>query len=167
MTAGGPGQCAGQCDGVSGKRYQASQRTRLMFMSKSIIAAAGLAFAFPVLAADRPVGRVEYERHCIMCHGATGTGNGWLAWFLRQPVPSLTQLKKKNGGAFPVEQVHQVIDGRKQVALHGPRDMPVWGQVYIAGAQSETGPGHGTHADEEAVRTKIRALIDYLSTLQE
>jgi mono/diheme cytochrome c family protein len=141
----------------------------MRFMSKSIIAVAGFTFAFPALpfAADMPVGRVEYERHCIMCHGATGTGNGWLAWFLRQPVPSLTQLKKKNGGIFPVERVHQVVDGRKEIALHGPRDMPVWGQVYFTEAQRELGPGYGAYDDDKVVRTKILALIDYISMLQE
>ncbi len=138
------------------------------FLSKSIIAVAGFTFAFPVLtfATDIPVGRVEYESHCIMCHGATGRGNGWLVGFLRKPIPSLTQLKKKNGGVFPVKQVQQVIDGRKEVGLHGPRDMPVWGQVYFTRAQRELSP-YGAHVDEEVVQTKIIALIDYISQLQE
>jgi mono/diheme cytochrome c family protein len=140
----------------------------MRLMLKIIIAVAGLAFAFPVLAfaADTLIGRIEYEHHCIMCHGATGKGNGWLAWFLREPVPSLTQLKKNNGGVFPAEQVHQVIDGRRTVALHGPRDMPVWGEVYFTRAKKELAP-YGAHVDEGVVQTKISALTDYISTFQE
>jgi mono/diheme cytochrome c family protein len=141
----------------------------MRFISKSITAVACVAFAFPMLtfAADISIGQREYNGNCIMCHGATGRGNGWLTEFLRQPVPSLTQLKKKNGGVFPVEQVHQVIDGRKEVGLHGPRHMPVWGQVYFGRAQGEQGPGYGAYDHDEVVQTRILALIDYISTLQE
>ena len=141
----------------------------MRFMFKSVIAAAGFTFAFPVLAfaADIPVGRVEYERNCAICHGVTGKGNGWLAESLKQPVPSLTQLKKKHGGVFPVEQLHQVIDGRKEVGLHGPRHMLAWGQVYFTRAQRELGPSYGAYDDDEFVRAKILALIDYIATLQE
>jgi mono/diheme cytochrome c family protein len=138
-------------------------------LSRSIVAVVGFTFAIPVLAfaAAMPDGRVEYERHCIMCHGATGNGHGWLAGFLRQPIPSLTQLKKKNGGVFPVEQVHQVIDGRKPVVLHGPRDMPVWGDVYFTEAKRVLGPSYGPIDDDDFARARIRALIDHISKLQE
>ena len=141
----------------------------MRLMSKSIIALAALTFVAAVLtyAADISVGRREHERNCVMCHGVTGRGNGWLTEFLKQPVPSLTQLKKKNGGVFPVEKVHQVIDGRKEVGLHGPRHMPVWGQVYFGRAQREQGLGYGAYDHDELVQTKILALIDYISQLQE
>ena len=135
-------------------------------MSNSIIAVACSAFVLPVLAAAMPDGRVEYERNCIMCHGSTGRGNGWIVPFLRYPIPSLTQLKNNNGGVFPVEQVRRVIDGRKQIGLHGPRDMPVWGQVYYTKAKKELGSGYGPADDDDYVRARILALIDYISRLQ-
>ena len=138
-------------------------------MSKSIIAVVCFTFASPGLtfAADEPVGRFEYERNCMMCHGVTGRGNGWLAESLKQPVPSLTQLKKNNGGVFPFDKIYQVIDGRKEIGLHGPRYMPIWGQVYFTRVQRELGPDYGAHVDDELVRAQISALIDYISTLQE
>jgi mono/diheme cytochrome c family protein len=141
----------------------------MRLMSKSIIAVAGFTFVASVLtfAADISVGRREYEHNCIMCHGATGRGNGWLVGFLRQPIPSLTQLKKNNGGVFPVERVHQVIDGRKPVGQHGPRDMPVWGEVFFTKAQRELGPSHGPYDDDKVVQVRILSLIDYISMLQE
>jgi mono/diheme cytochrome c family protein len=138
-------------------------------MPKSIIAVAGFTFAFSTLtfAADISIGHYEYDRNCIMCHGATGRGNGWLAGFLRQPISSLTRLKRKNGGVFPAERVHQVIDGRKEVALHGPRDMPVWGEVYSTRARRALGPGYGAREADEVVQGKILSLVDYISGLQE
>ena len=139
----------------------------MRFTSISIIAAACTAFVLPVLAAAIPDGRAEYERNCIMCHGATGRGNGWIAPFLRYPIPALTHLKKNNGGVFPVEHVHRVIDGRRQIGLHGPRDMPIWGQVYFTKAQKELGPSYGPVDDDDYVRARILALIDYISRLQE
>ena len=141
----------------------------MRFMSKSIIAALGFTFATPMLtfAADASIGRDEYERNCIMCHGATGRGDGWLAENLKQPVPTLTQIKKKNGGVFPVEQVLQVIDGRREIALHGPREMPVWGDAYLTRAQRELGPGYGPYDDNEVVRSRILALIEYVLRFQE
>ena len=59
-----------------------------IIMSKSIIAVVCFTFASPGLtfAADEPVGRFEYERNCMMCHGVTGRWNGWLAESLKQPV---------------------------------------------------------------------------------
>jgi len=95
----------------------------MRFVSTSIIALSALTFPAPVFtfAADIPIGRLEYEHDCALCHGVTGKGNGWFSGFLKEPAPSLAQLKKNNGGVFPVDRMYQVIDGRKDVGLHGPR----------------------------------------------
>jgi mono/diheme cytochrome c family protein len=142
-------------------------------MSKSVIALATLTFVAPVLtfAADLSVGRREYEHNCVICHGDTGRGDGWLAKSLTQPVPSLAQLKKNYGGVFPVDHLHRVIDGREEVGPHGPRHMLPWGQVYFLeaqreGIQGEIGLGHRAYDVDEVVLAKILALIDYIATLQ-
>ena len=141
----------------------------MKWASKSIIALAGLAFVAPMFtfAADTSIGQREYEQNCAICHGVLGDGKGWLAESLKQPVPSLKKLKKTNAGVFPVEQVYQVIDGRKELGAHGPRHMPVWGQAYFTRAQRELGQGYGVNVDDEIVRVKILALIEYISQLQE
>jgi mono/diheme cytochrome c family protein len=118
-------------------------------------------------AADSSNGRSEYEQSCAACHGVQANGKGWLAESLKQPVPSLTRLKKTNAGVFPVEQVYQAIDGRREIGLHGPRHMPVWGQTYFTRAQRELGLGYGANVDDAIIRTKILALIDYISLFQE
>jgi hypothetical protein len=53
-----------------------------------------------------------------------------------------------------------VIDGRREVAEHGPRDMPVWGAVFT---EELVGKPFGVY--EGVVYT--RALADYLRSIQE
>ena len=58
----------------------------------------------PVSAAEPSVGQPDYESRCVMGHGRSGKGDGWLAQHLIQRVPPLTQLKKSNGRVFPFER---------------------------------------------------------------
>jgi mono/diheme cytochrome c family protein len=119
-------------------------------------------------AAGNSVGEKEYQTRCAMCHGAAGKGDGWLAEFLMKRPRSLTQLKKNNGGVFPSASVNEIIIGRKSVSLHGPQEMPVWGDVYRVEQRraDKTEPGVPP-ANEQLIRAKIRALTSYISELQE
>jgi hypothetical protein len=120
------------------------------------------------MAADVPVGQREYENRCAMCHGLAGKGDGWLAEFLTYRVPVLVALKKNNGGVFPFDRVYKVIDGRAEVAAHGPRSMPVWGGVYRVESERAFDPFIGQYyPDEGMIRARILALIEHLSRLQE
>ena len=119
-------------------------------------------------AAEKSIGQREYESKCVMCHGASGKGDGWFTRFLKTRPATITQLKKNNGGIFPFDRVYQVIDGRKEVSVHGPRDMPVWGAAYRAESGKEHDPYYGlAYVDEGMVRARILALIEYISRLQE
>jgi len=103
-----------------------------------------------------------------MCHGVTGKGDGWFTKFLKTPPSTLTQLKRNNGGVFPFDRVYDVIDGRKQVLVHGTREMPVWGAQFRVESGKGFAPYYGlVYADEGAVRARILALIEYISRLQE
>ena len=141
----------------------------MKWASKNIMALAGLVFVAPTFtfAVDTSIGRYEYEQNYAICHGVLGDGKGWLAESLKQPVPSLKKLTEANAGVFPVERVYQVIDGRKELSLHSSRHMPIWGRAYVTRTQRELGQGYGTNDDEEIVRAKILALIEYISQLQE
>lgn len=78
-----------------------------------------------------------------------------------KPPPTLTRLQRNNGGVFPFDHVYQVIDGRKEVLVHGPREMPVWGSVYRVepGRVYDFDPGQHL-ADDGAGRARILALIE-------
>jgi len=101
-------------------------------------------------------GKISYRVFCQNCHGESGKGNGHLAELLKMPPSDLTQISQRNGGAFPVDRMHQIIDGRADVLAHGDREMPVWGQAFLE------------RTDNEAeVRTKVHQLTVYLESIQE
>jgi len=104
-------------------------------------------------------GSVLYQRNCTNCHGSRAKGDGQVARLLTVKPTDLTQLTANNGGEFPAEEVKKAIDGRKGVQGHGMRDMPIWGDVFVADAD-------GAEAEAEAQR-KIRSLVTYLKKIQE
>jgi mono/diheme cytochrome c family protein len=97
-------------------------------------------------------GQYWYSNYCASCHGQDGKGDGPVAKSLSRPPADLTRLSAANGGTFPSERVAEVIDGRREVAAHGTREMPVWGRAVRFGPS--------------IVRTRVRAIVDYVSTLQ-
>ncbi|MGB4912332.1 MAG: cytochrome c [Candidatus Dechloromonas phosphoritropha] len=134
---------------------------KLIGASATIIAATGMMTAVPADKVD--LGKREYDSNCIACHGKDLKGGTYVD-FLKVTPPDLTQLSRKNGGVFPLEHVYAVIDGRQEVKVHGPRDMPIWGRDY----QIKTGEHYVdmNHDPEVFVRGRIFALIDYLNRMQ-
>ena len=109
-------------------------------------------------------GRTDFVTYCAACHGVEGKGDGTIAEFLTITATDLTQLSRKNAGIFPRERAIGVIDGREEVKVHGPRDMPVWGDWF----EFEEGSSiNGKGAEEKVVRERINALVDYIETIQE
>jgi len=105
------------------------------------------------------LGQRLFRAHCASCHGEDARGDGWMAQYLTRRPANLTLLAKRSGGVFPADDVRATIDGRNDVKLHGPRDMPVWGERYeynLGGGSDPVG----------AARRRIDALVDYLRTLQ-
>ncbi|ATJ81931.1 c-type cytochrome [Halomonas beimenensis] len=130
----------------------------------------GLALSLAAMSASAQqvgVGQAEFESSCASCHGLDGKGGGPYAELLTVSVPDLTRLQASNGGVFPFERVYQVIDGREEVRAHGPRDMPIWGDRYNADALEMGLVGEMMMGREAYTRSRILALIAYLSTLQE
>jgi mono/diheme cytochrome c family protein len=105
-------------------------------------------------------GRDTFLRYCASCHGSEGRGDGPLAGSLTQPPADLTQIAKRAGGRWDESAVMATIDGRRQVAAHGTRDMPVWGAIF-----EEEGRGEPYPAYQGLL--KSRFLVDYLATLQQ
>ena len=107
----------------------------------------------------------EFLNSCASCHGRDGKGAGFLTRVFRGVDPGdLTMLSANNGGQFPFEQVFDVIDGRKEVAAHGDRKMPVWGDRYMVESMREFGPDE---QNEMRVRARVLELAYYLQSIQE
>jgi mono/diheme cytochrome c family protein len=109
-----------------------------------------------------PAGAVLYERHCASCHGMGGKGDGPMAASLTTPPADLTTIQRRNGGAWDAALVMRTIDGRRDVAAHGSREMPVWGAVFV----EETAKSGGGYAELTALHAG-RALTEYVQSLQQ
>jgi mono/diheme cytochrome c family protein len=133
------------------------------------LAVAGLLVAGGArLGAQEPDPRaVEGERvfvqYCASCHGPDAKGNGPMAEELRRAPADLTTIASRRDGVFPDAQMAEVIDGRRRVRGHGPRDMPVWGRRF---GQDVAASSADTHQNL-AVRGQVLALVAYLRSIQQ
>lgn len=118
-------------------------------------------FSISVARADMErTGQQEFRANCAVCHGIDARGDGPMADLFDPRPPNLTLLKRRNEGFFPYGEIFDTIDGRSEVAAHGPRDMPVWGTALQASGNSQG-------ADRELLTYgRILALARYLATLQ-
>lgn len=100
-------------------------------------------------------GKEVYLRYCASCHGEEGKGNGPAAVALKNPPADLTKLSAAHGGQFPRAEVMRFIDGERPVPAHGPRHMPVWGEVF-----------RKEKSDSET-RMRIHSLAAFLESIQQ
>jgi len=132
-----------------------------------MVASVTVGLSAVALAQDLDAGKSEFQSSCATCHGTDGKGKGPLSEQLKVAPTDLTVLAKKNNGVFPVSAIYEVIDGRKEIAAHGTRDMPVWGaynQKLLYPLDKFIDPSY----DPEAmVRARILTIIDYLNRIQE
>ncbi len=101
-------------------------------------------------------GQQMYAAYCASCHGVDAKGNGPAAPALKTPPTNLTTLAAHAGGTFPAVHVQQVIrGGGTMISAHGSADMPVWGPIFRAIDQSDSGP-----------TLRIANLTSYLESIQ-
>lgn len=105
------------------------------------------------------VGKATYATYCASCHGFDLRGKGEIASTLSKNPTDLTELSAKANGVFPTERLTAVIDGRVEVAEHGPRDMPVWGDLFLW-------PEGDTPERRIQVDRKIGELVAYIRSMQ-
>ena len=113
-------------------------------------------YAGPAAPQEVEFGKSLYRAHCAGCHGLEAHGDGWMARYLTRRPARLSALAKQYG-QFPRERVLAKIDGRAEVQMHGPRDMPVWGERMAKTLVLK----------ESAAQRRFEALADYLQTIQE
>ena len=140
---------------------------RIVLLGLSIVALAVIACVEEASAQAMEFGKGEYLRSCASCHGPSGKGDGPIAKSLTKKPADLTRLAENNQGVFPISRVYDVIDGRVQVIIHGPREMPVWGDVYTRELSARMPRDFMAKELADAmVRVRILMLIEYISTLQ-
>jgi mono/diheme cytochrome c family protein len=105
------------------------------------------------------IGWEYYAQYCASCHGADGRGRGPAAGAMKTPPSDLTRIAARRAGSFPDGEITRFIDGRFDLAAHGSREMPVWGERF-----GERIPDAGV--SEEVVRGRILVLVEYLKSIQ-
>lgn len=131
---------------------------------KTAVVVTGLSLAGVLLAGradaqstSAATGDYLFRTYCAACHGTSAKGDGPLAESMRRRPANLTEIGKRNKGAFPADEVFKTIDGRTPVKGHGGPDMPVWGDVF-----SKSSDG----GDPAIVAARIKALVAYLESIQ-
>lgn len=117
---------------------------------------AGAANAQAPAKAERGAG--EYMRYCAACHGVDGDGKGLVAPAMKVAPSDLTRLTERHGDPLPRQKLAEFIDGRRPLASHGSREMPVWGERLWKDVPSRT--------PEMRKRGTILVILDYLESIQ-
>ena len=102
-------------------------------------------------------GPALYKRNCAVCHGSDAKGGSAPdSSLFTKPAPDLTTLAKRHHDKFPDEYVAAVLRSGAKVPDHGPAEMPVWGAIFKASADS----------DQAQVNRRIDNLVAYLKSIQ-
>ena len=118
-----------------------------------------LLVASTAAAGDVARGRALYLRNCASCHGIKGNGQGPVAAQLKTPPADLRLLSSRYGNPLPEDQIARFIDGRADIAAHGPRDMPVWGEEVWKYPEGKGPSGQ--------VTSRVADLVAYFQSIQE
>ncbi len=97
-----------------------------------------------------------FRDHCAVCHGRDGRGRGPATIALKDTVPDLTLIARRNGGVFPASRVKAFVDGTQETAAHGSREMPVWGPIF-----------HNFEWDQDLGEVRLQNVTDYVRSIQQ
>ena len=109
-------------------------------------------------------GRVTFRRYCASCHGEKANGFGPVARMLKVTPTDLRMLTRGNDGEYPADRVAGFMDGREEIAAHGQRDMPVWGEIFQTSLVAN--PEIPEEDGEERAGRKVREIMLFLETIQ-
>src|SRR6266540_2665679 len=138
---------------------------RCQMIKRILVAVAALSVSAAVVGAQTKIEKVPirptsaanakqmFDTYCAVCHGKDAKGGGPAAAALKKAPADLTRISARNGGSFPDVKVKRFIEGLDQVAAHGTRDMPMWGELF----RSLDGASNSGFA-----QIRVQALNDYL-----
>lgn len=100
-------------------------------------------------------GKAIFEKQCISCHGLNDVAP--TVEVEGEIPPDLTEimLRRRKAKEFPIADIARIIDGRNLVKAHGPREMPVWGEVYSLEG-----------LDDTEIRGRKGELVAFLMSIQ-
>ena len=138
-------------------------------LTRVVVALVALVVAFAILGADTPTaikkvpvsrtaatsGKDMFGTYCAVCHGTDAKGGGPAVAALKVPPPDLTTMSKRNGGKFPELRVFNTINGDVNMAAHGSKDMPVWGDLF-----------RSMEKDPATQQMRVSNLTKYIQSLQ-
>jgi mono/diheme cytochrome c family protein len=102
-----------------------------------------------------------FRTYCASCHGVSARGDGPVADELKTQPTNLARIAARSDGEFDALRVARYIDGRTELAVHGTREMPVWGRRFddrtgeALVEETRLGPG------------PILLIVEYLRSIQE
>lgn len=105
-------------------------------------------------------GELTFSVYCASCHGEDGRGAAGAAAMF-DPA-DLTQLASQNGGEFPADRVHSIIDGREEVVGHTGVAMPPWARLFA----HELELIENEAERERLITLRIADLVAYLESIQ-
>jgi mono/diheme cytochrome c family protein len=105
-------------------------------------------------ASQAVAGKAIFNEQCAMCHGSDEV-KATVDSLKTLPADLTTIMKRRGLKEFPIAEIARIIDGRLLVQAHGPREMPVWGEVYEAQG-----------LNDEEIRGRKGQLVAYLMSIQ-
>jgi mono/diheme cytochrome c family protein len=108
----------------------------------------------PIKAVPASSAAQMFRTYCAVCHGQGGKGNGPAAASLTKVPADLTRISARNGGTFPAVRVKRYIEGLDEVAAHGTREMPMWGDLFKS-------------LNRDTVAIRVEGLTRYLKAMQQ
>ena len=135
----------------------------LLAVTGAGLALAGAAFsgvqaaqtAPPPVLIESLAGVDSFARYCAPCHGTAGRGDGPVGAALKTRPADLTQLARRNDGAFPRTRIADYVAGTgRPIAAHGTSEMPIWGPLFRT-FESDTRAG-----------VRLENLVAYVESLQ-
>ena len=138
-----------------------------MTIGKLLVSAVILAAASSAQAEDSAItlGKSAYGALCASCHGDDAKGGGQVGQLFEVKPPDLTTLSQGADGKFPFADVYEVIVLGMEAPGHGPSEMPVWGDYFMADALQDRGVSKSDSITMAAGRAL--SLAYYLESIQE
>jgi mono/diheme cytochrome c family protein len=95
----------------------------LVCMAVVLSALALVVWTSPLSAADADAGGAIFKKRCVVCHGATGAGEGPMGKMLRPPPPDLSDANRMS---------HESDEHLTKIITEGKNKMPAYGDKLSA-----------------------------------